>query len=92
MKNKLKLSAYTLKRYEPKLEKYIFCNVSTSRFWDTDCITGAVIASLDGSQTTEEIIDILVSNSCDVPKASIEQHFNEVFDFLLKEGFICYEN
>jgi len=88
MAAKLKLSPYTLKHYEPKLARYIFCNAVTSEFWDTDYITGSVIASLDGLQTREEIVEELSFNSPDVSKSEIAEHFNKVFDFLLEEGFI----
>lgn len=89
MRKKIKLAPYTLKRYEPKLGVYFFCNVKSADLWKTDSATGAVVASLDGSLTVDEIIDIIAANSPQIPKIQIKEHFNSTFDFLLKEGFLC---
>ena len=89
MNKKIKLAPYTLKRYEPGLDMYFFCNVKSADLWKTDSATGAVVASLDGSLTIEKVIDIISSNNLQIPKAQIEEYFGRIFNFLLKEGFIC---
>ena len=89
MVEKLKLAPYVLKRYEPKLDAYFFNNVSTTSYWKTDYITGIVIASIDGTLSRKDIIDVLASNNPDVSYKKLEEHFYKVFDFLIKEGYLC---
>ena len=89
MNKKIKLAPYTLKRYEPNLGMYFFCNVKSADLWKTDAATGTVIAALDGSLTAKEVIDIISSNNSQIPKTQIEEYFGKTLEFLLKEGFVC---
>ena len=92
MKKKLKLVPYILKRYEPGLDCYFFHNARSGALWKTDYETGTIISSLDGTRTKEDIVNLLASNSPDVSVRDLETHFYNIFDFLLKEGFIGYAN
>ena len=89
MNKKLKLAPVTLKRYEPKLDTYFFYNVRSGLFWKTDLITGSVVAKLDGKYTTESLLKNISSESTDISEDELKDYFGEIFQFLIREGFIC---
>ncbi len=86
---KLKLSPHTLKHYEYKLNTYFFYNVCNGTFWKTDKDTGMVIATLDGTLSCEGIVNVLHKNNPDITLSELQIYFYEIFEFLLKEGYIC---
>ena len=77
-----------LKRYEEKVDLYLFYNAKTQKMWTTDYSVGSVVAMLSGDLTCSEIIDILSENNKNIPKSNIEDVFTEVFDVLRKGEFI----
>ena len=88
MYNNLILAPYVLKHYEAKLNKYFFCNAQNDSFWETDELTGSVVATLDGTLDCEGIVNVLQENSPDIPVNELREHFQKTFEFLLNEGYI----
>ena len=86
---KLILAPHTIGRYEVKLDTYFFFNAQSCNFWETDKITGSVVASLDGTLSFEDIISLLHENNPNVQACELKEHFGKIFEFLLKEGYIC---
>ena len=84
----LKISAHTVKRYEPKLSTYFFYNAQNKTYWETDFSTGSVVCLLDGTISEEEVISILSANNPSVSFDEINTRFSSVFDFLVQEGFL----
>jgi len=85
----LQLSPYTLKRYEQKLDRYFFFNVKDKKFWETDYITGSVVAGLDGSSSVKDVLLNLYSSNSEIDSLELEEYFCKVFNFLFEEGYIC---
>ena len=92
MEKRLKLASYTVKRYEPQLEKYFFYNSKNRTFWETDFKTGSVISLLDGNLSVSDIISTLAKNNSEIPKEKLSEYFRNNFEFLLKEEFLCVAN
>lgn len=88
MNKKLIIAPYTLIRYEAKLDTYFFYNVKDDNFWETDEVTGSIVSILDGTNSCEDIVNMLHESSPDVSIDDLREHFSETFEFLLKEGYI----
>ena len=84
-----KLTPYTLKRYEPNLKTYFFYNARRHSMWSIDAITGSVIASLDGTNALEDIINEFLKNNSKLTYEELNEHFSKILEFLLKEDFVC---
>lgn len=83
------IAPYTLKRYEPKLDTYFFFNARDCNFWETDKVTGSVVAGLDGTLSFEGIIALFHKKNPDIPINILQEHFYKTFEFLYREGYIC---
>jgi hypothetical protein len=85
---RLKLSPFVVKRYEPNLSLYIFYNAKNETFWETSLPEGLIVSTLDGTLSAEEIFEILHSNNPHAELDLIRTKFSKTFEFLLKEEFI----
>ena len=85
-----KLSGYTIKRYEPKLGVYFFFNVKNRTYWETDYVTGSIVASLDGTLDVSDIVDIVLSNNKNIPENKFYEYVADKLTFLEREEFIYY--
>lgn len=88
MSKKLTIAPYVLMHYESQMDKYFFYNVGNDNFWETDEITGSIIAALDGTLDCEGIVNLLHKSSPDAPIEDLQEHFGKTFEFLLQEGYI----
>lgn len=83
------IAPYTLGRYEAELNTYFFFNARDCNFWETDKVTGSVVAALDGIIGCEDIVAMLHKNNPNIPTPEIKDYFDKTFEFLLNEGYIC---
>lgn len=92
MTKQLALAPYTLKHCETEADAYFFYNTKSGNLWKTDATTGSIIATLDGTLSSEGIVEMLHKNNQDTAKSELEEHFCKTFEFLLKEGYIYESN
>ena len=86
--SKLKLSPCVIKKFEEKIEKFCFYNAKDKTFWNTDLALGSIISALDGSLTVKDVLEIVLSNNKNLDKNVLSESLLDVFEYLLKEGFL----
>lgn len=87
LNKKLKLSQSVLKRFEPMVG-YCFYNARNKACINTDYTSGTIVSALDGKLSVKEVLDILIENNKDVSSETLTEKLVNIFENLLKEGFL----